>query len=595
MARVFLSYAREDLEAARAFAEALGQSGHEVWWDHHLRAGSRFSWDIGAALKSAEAVVVLWSKASIESAWVQDEAAEGLEGSRLVPVMLDTSKPPLGFRQYHAIDMAGWRAGKARFDALATAIEASVAGTAASGPEPRETATAKPSICVIPFANKSGDPEQDYFSDGITEDVITDLSKISALSVIGRNTTAALHGQQADLKQLAAELGVTHAVEGAVRRSGSRLRITAQLIEASSGRSLWAERFDRELSDVFAIQDEISHAIVDALQLTLLPNEKTAIAEGRTTNAAAYDLYLRARRLWPDGAAGDYRKSEEIVRLCTEATALDPAYAGAWALLALAGAELRFWQGRPVDALGAAERAIALEPKLAEPHCVRARQLEEFGRLDDADAAVEAALRLDPDSWEANREAAGLLFRQGKAGPAIPLFEKAVALVRSDHGSASALITCYRALGEAARARHAGEMAALRAEKVIICDPTNGSAFASAAHAFAALDETERARKWIRKAIAVDPGNLAVRYSLASTIAAHFNDEDEALTVLEPYVEAARFAPHLRLLELDPSWAAVRDRPLFQAMLDRMRARLGMLGTMPVSSAPSAAPSPEPR
>lgn len=591
MARVFLSYAREDAEAAKAFAEALGQAGHEVWWDHHLRAGSRFSWDIAGALKSAEAVVVLWSAASIESAWVQDEAAEGLEGARLVPAMLDGSKPPLGFRQYHAIDVAGWRSGRAAFDILAEAIEASVSGNPASAPASRQTAAAQPTICVLPFANKSGDPEQDYFSDGITEDVITDLSKISALTTLGSNASFALKGQQVDLKQL----GITHAVEGAVRRSGSRLRITAQLIEASTGRSLWAERFDRELSDVFEIQDEISHAIVDALQLTLLPNEKSAIADGRTTNPEAYDLYLRARRLWAGGALGDYRKSEEILRLCTEATALDPGYASAWALLALAGSELRFWQARPIDAGSAAERAIALDPKLSEPHCVRARRLEEAGRLDEADAAVEEALRLDPDSWEANREAAGLLFRQGKPGPAVPLFEKAAALMPSDHGSASELIACYAALGEPARAQHAAQMVAFRAEKVIISDPTNGSAFASAARAFAALGETERARKWSRKAIAVDPGNLAMRYSLASTIAAWFADEEEALALLEPFAEAARFAPHLRMLECEPSWAPIRDGALFQAMLGRMRGRLGMIASAAVRSERSAAPSPEPR
>jgi adenylate cyclase len=590
VARVFLSYAREDLEAAKAFAHAVGEAGHEVWWDHHLRPGSRFSWDIGAALKSAEAVVVLWSRASIESAWVQDEAAEGLEGSRLVPVMLDGTKPPLGFRQYHAIDMAGWRQGGAAFRGLAAAIDACVTGTPTSGPAAacKQPAT-QPTICVLPFANKSGDPEQDSFSDGITEDVITDLSKISALTTLGSNASFALKGQQVDL----GKLGVTHAVEGAVRRAGSRLRISAQLIEASSGRSLWAERFDRELSDIFTIQDEISHAIVDALQLRLLPNEKTAIAEGRTNNAEAYDLYLKARRLWPDGAAGDYRKSEEIARLCTEATALDREYAGAWSLLALASAELRFWQARAVDALGPAERAMALDPKLAEPHCARARQLEESGRIGEAEAAVETALRLNPDSWEANREAACLLFRQGKAGAAVPLFEKAVALVRSDHGSASALVTCYRALGEQARAQHAAEMAALRAEKVIICDPANGIAFASAAHAFAELGDSDRARKWIRKAIAVDPGNLAMRYSLASTIAACFGEEEEALAVLEPFVEAARFAPHLTMLEFDPSWTPLRHGPGFEAALARMRARLAMLRAIPVSCGPSAAPSPE--
>ena len=267
----------------------------------------------------------------IESAWVQDEAAEGLEGSRLVPVALDGIKPPLGFRQYHTMDLASWRNGPAAFSELIAAIDEKAAGASSSSPPPpRELTPPQPTICVIPFANKSGDPEQDYFSDGITEDVVTDLSKISALSVIGHDCSLDRQGGTVDLKKLTRELGFTHVVEGTVRKSSSRLRITAQLVEAANGHSLWAERYERELSDVFAIQDEISHAIVEALQLKLLPGEKTAIAGGRTTSAEAYDLYLKARRLWPAGATGDYRKSEEIVGLCTQATAIDPEYASAW-------------------------------------------------------------------------------------------------------------------------------------------------------------------------------------------------------------------------------------------------------------------------
>ncbi len=577
MARIFLSYAREDVEAAQSFAAAVEAAGHEVWWDHQLRAGSRFSWDIDAALKASEAVLVLWSKDSIESAWVQDEAAEGLEGSRLVPVAIDGSKPPLGFRQYHTVDLSDWRSGGA-FDRLIAAIEATVSGSAPSAPpRPRETAPAQPSICVLAFANKSGDPEQDYFSDGIAEDVITDLSKVSALSVVGPNASFAFKGQQVDPKQLARELGITHVVEGAVRRSGSRLRITVQLIEAASGRSLWAERFDRELSDVFEIQDEISHAIVDALQLTLLPKEKTALDRRGTGNAEAYDAYLKARALWVSGNVGDHRSNEEVARLCTEATGADPGYASAWALLALARAELRFWQARQLDALGPGERAIALDPKLAEPHCVRAGHLEEQGRTDDAEAAVDAALRADPDSWEANRQAAGLLFRQGKLAEAIPLFDRAVRMMRTDHTCASMLIACYRAIGDSDGMRRAAQAAVARSEKVIICDPANGSAFASAAHAFAALGESDRSRKWVRKALTVDPGNLAMRYTLSSTIAAHLDDEEQALAVLEPFAEAVRFPPHLALLELDPRWSPIRDGEAFQTMLKRARTRVVML------------------
>ena len=443
MGRLFLSYAREDVVAAKAFAGELERAGHEVWWDHQLRAGSRFSWDIATALKDAEAVVVLWSKDSIEFAWVQDEAAEGLEGSRLVPVSLDNSKPPLGFRQYHTVDMSEWRGGAPVFKQLTGAIEATIGGTKISAAPPRgETAASQCAICVMQFANKSGDPAQDYFSDGITEDVITDLSKISALSVIGHNTGAA------DLQQLASERGVTHVIEGTVRKSGGQLRITAQLIETASARNLWAERFDRELSDVFAIQDEISHAIVEALQLKLLPAEKRALAEDRTTSAEAYDLYLRARGLWPAAVCGDYRKGQEIVRFCSGATAIDPDYANAWSLIALASAELRFWQTAGIDAIAPAERAIELDTQMPEPLCVRALSLEERGKSEEAKAAIAAALELDAESWEANRTAAQLLFRIGEIECAAPLLEKAVAAAERDHTSAALLITCYSALGD---------------------------------------------------------------------------------------------------------------------------------------------------
>ena len=571
MPRIFISYAREDLAAAQSFAGALEGAGHQVWWDHHLRAGSRFSWDIAEALRAAEAVVVLWSKVSIESAWVQDEAAEGLEGSRLVPIILDGSKPPLGFRQYHAVDMSGWGGGAGAFRPLMDAIEATLVGKVVGAPPVRrETGPAQPAICVLPFVNKSGDPEQDYFSDGITEDVITDLSNISAISVIGHKMEAAL-----DLKGLAAELGVTHFLEGSVRKSALQLRITAQLIEAGSGRKIWAERYDRELSDVFAIQDDISHAIVEALQLTLLPAEKTSIAEGRTVSAEAYDLYLRARALWPSAACGDYRKGEEILRLCGEATAIDSAYANAWALTALAGAELRFWQGASVDPVAAAERALALDAQLPEPHLVRALRLEEQGKEEEVQTATPKALSLDPASWDANRTAAQLLFRKGDFARAIPHLE--VATKFWDHGSASLLVTCCAATKDAAGTRRAAQKAIKFAELVVISDPANGSAFASAARGFAALGEADRAKKWVRKALAVDPGNLAMRYSLAATVAAYLKEEGGALEILEPFAESVRFVPHLWLLERDPSWNSIRNDAGFVSMLNRARKRVDAL------------------
>jgi adenylate cyclase len=157
-------------------------------------------------------------------------------------------------------------------------IGAAVQSRPVSAPPAKKMAkTQRASICVLPFSNMSGDPEQEYFSDGITEDIITDLSKISALQVVSRNTAFTWKGKAVDVGQVASQLKVSHVVEGSVRKSAGRVRITAQLIDATNDSHLWAERYDRDLHDIFAIQDEISHAIVDALKLKLLPEEKKAI------------------------------------------------------------------------------------------------------------------------------------------------------------------------------------------------------------------------------------------------------------------------------------------------------------------------------
>ena len=251
---------------------------------------------------------------------------------------------------------------------------------------------------MLPFVNMSGDPEQEYFSDGISEDIITDLSKVSALAVIARNTAFTFKGQAVDVCEVARKLGVSHVLEGSVRKAGGRVRITAQLIDGASGDHVWAERYDRDLTDIFAIQDEISKAIVEALKLKLLPEEKKAIEQRGTHNAEAYNLYLMARQQWISGELRRHRrKDQSIVRICKQAVAIDPNYAQAWALMALAQAELRFRHGTNEDALPAAERALSIDPDLAEALCVKARYLEVEGRDDEAMREVATALQLDPE------------------------------------------------------------------------------------------------------------------------------------------------------------------------------------------------------
>lgn len=574
MARVFLSYGRGDLESARRLADVLAGAGHEVWWDRHLQAGSRFISEIDRQLKEAEAVIVLWSETSINSAWVQDEAAEGRDSERLIPVALDAAKPPLGFRQFHTIPC---EATDELLGAIARTCKPAQHDAIRSEPPRAVSTSRKATICVLPFTNMSGEPEQEYFSDGITEDIITDLSKVSALSVIARNTAFSFKGQSVDVTEVSKKMGVSHVLEGSVRKAGNRVRITAQLINGAGGDHVWAERYDRDLTDIFVIQDEISRAIVDALQLTLLPKERQSIERRGTTSVEAYNLYLMARQQWISGTFGDVRRDEAIVRLCREATTLlDPNYAQAWALMALAQAELRFWHSKDVNALAAAERALEIDPKLPEAHCIKARYLEEEGRVEDAGQQIRTALQLDPNSWEVNREAARMMFRQGHISEAIPYFEKAMSLMDSDYHNSAMLMTCYEAVGELEKLKESASVTLKRTERAVAEDPTNGSALAFGARALATLGEAQRAKEWIRRALLLDPDNLSMRYNLACSLVVQLHEDEEALNVLKPFFDQVNSSTHIKHMEADPDFDNIRHEPRFQKMLASAKERLGL-------------------
>src|SRR5215472_7788406 len=251
----------------------------------------------------------------------------------------------------------------------------------------------KPTICVLPFANMSGDPEQEYFSDGISEDIITDLSKVSALSVVSRNSAFQYKGKNVDLPKVARELKVSHVLEGSVRKAGGRVRITAELIDGATNEHVWAERYDRDLNDIFALQDEISEAIVGALKLRLLPEERRAIGQRGTISIDAYNFFLMALQIYRDGKVATARGSEAIVRLCEGAVKIDPDYARAWAMIALAKA-VRFAVsgGSPDAAMAAADRAIALDGSIAEAHTAKAAILDNIGDRQGCWRELETAL-----------------------------------------------------------------------------------------------------------------------------------------------------------------------------------------------------------
>ena len=436
--------------------------------------------------------------------------------------------------------------------------------------------TQRPSICVLPFANMSGDPEQEYFSDGISEDIITDLSKISALHVVSRNTAFTFKGKAVDVGQVVSQLKVSHVVEGSVRKAAGRVRITAQLIDGANDSHIWAERYDRDLNDIFAIQDEISHAIVDALKVKLLPEEKKAIEQHGTENVDAYNLFLMARQTYSTGYEADPRRLDAIIRMCRRAVEIDPNYADAWALIALAENVLRWSVGRQGgDAgLAAAERALALNPDLAEAHAIKARILSEENRNDEAAREIDIALRLDSESYQVNRFAALLKFRQKQLEEAAAYWEKSLTLDEDNFGSPGMLVTVYTALGKHEAAQRAAKIALERCEKVLARDSNNGAAMGTSSLALAMLGQRERAKEWMDRALLVDPDNMTMRYNFVCTLANYLKDKDAALEMLRAVFEKGGTAliNHARI---DPDLDPIRDDPRFEAMLAEAEARLG--------------------
>jgi adenylate cyclase len=435
---------------------------------------------------------------------------------------------------------------------------------------------------VLPFQNMSGDAEQEYFSDGISEDITTDLSKISALEVIARNTAFTFKGQSVNVCEVAKKLGVTHVLEGSVRKVGERVRITAQLIEGRSGGHVWADRYDRDLTDIFAIQDEITKEIVRALKLKLLPEEKKAIEQRGTTNVEAYNLYLLARQYWITGNHGDMRREERVMRICGKAVEIDPYYAQAWALLALAQSSLRYGFGQQVDdGYVAAHTALAIDPNIAEAHLPMIKRLQERQQFDAAAAEMETAIRLGPESWEVNKEAGRYFLMKRDVPTATRHYEKAAELMESDFHAWAMLSTCYQALGETAKLREAARHMVSESQLAVQQDPSNGAALGILAGGYAILGEKEKTREWIDRAMLVDPDNLNMRYNFACVLAI-MDDREAALKMLRSALSLAG-AYQVSIAETDTDFDSIRDDPRFQAMLADAKKRLGMKEPMAVT------------
>jgi len=370
MADVFVSYSRSDKARVAPIVGALEAQGWSVWWDPAIAPGQQFDRLIADELERARAVLVVWTPDSVESRWVRGEAREGADRGILVPVQLGPARLPIDFRAYHTTDLGepGDAASNPQFQDVVRAIEG-LAGRAprslaASTPPPLDSVTTsgppRIAICVLPFANLGGDPEQQYFSDGITGDIITELSRWRLLSVRSRSASFKYRGPSVDTAQVARELNVRFVVEGTVRRIADRVRVSVQLTDAESGRQVWAERFDRGREELFAVQDEVVQTIVSTLVGRVQSSDVERARRKAPTSLDAYECVLNGNALpWddPEGAA-------EATRLFEKAIEVDPGYGMAYALLA--SMRSAKWRHDPGDSTALLDEAYALAKRAVE-------------------------------------------------------------------------------------------------------------------------------------------------------------------------------------------------------------------------------------
>jgi serine/threonine protein kinase/Flp pilus assembly protein TadD len=486
---------------------------------------------------------------------------------------LPVTAPPLPEGVERAIQKAMERRPEDRFATtgqFAQSLNISGMTSTPPGASPATSVTptsnrAAKSVAVLPFADMSPEKDQDYFTDGIAEEIINALSKIQALRVASRSSAFAFKGKNLDIREVGDKLGVSTVLEGSVRKAGNRLRITAQLVNVADGYHLWSDRYDRQLDDVFAVQDEIAENIVKALRVVLSETEKRAIEQARPENVQAYEYYLKGRQF-----SYQYReKSLQFARrMFQRAIEVDPSFARAYAGLADISSMLyQWWDASDANlsqADTASRKALELAPDLAAAHASRGFALTLSKHYPEAEQAFEVALKLDPTLFEAYYFYARTCFQQGKLEAAAKLFEKASEVRPEDFQAQALLSGVYAGLGRTADAETARRRTIAKIEKHLELNPDDARALYFGAGAISKLGNREKAIEWLERARAVDPEDSAVLYNVGCVYSL-LGDADNALACLEQAV--VHGYGHKEWVEHDSDLDSLRQLPRFQKLL----------------------------
>jgi adenylate cyclase len=504
VSEVFISYKRENLAAVNRLVQGLRAEGVSVWWDQDIPPNAPWEATIERELAAAKLVIVAWSPASVASDNVKAEARWARGQGRLLQVFVEACDPPLFFGERQGVDLKGW-SGLATDAAFRTLLQAVRAGPpqapaeAASAASPVAEPLALPplpSIAVMPFANLSGDPDQEYFADGMVAEITTALSRIRSIFVIASSSTFSFKGKSVSAQEVARQLGVRFVLEGNVRKAGDRLRIAVQLIDASGGAQIWADRFDDSLEDIFDLQDRVALAVAAKIEPTVRQAEVLRASARPTKNMGSYDLYLRALPLfyrldrvgltealallnqaitldpnhglalvlaagchteiglagWAEDPDNNRRRGIERARAALKAAGHD-AMVLAWASFAAGYLELDL-----ENAVALADRAIAMNPGCAMAWLGSADARRRAGDADLAVEHVERAMRLDPVGADRPGQLfckAAARFEQGRFGDVISLSREMAHHFDENPGPHAFLAASYGHLGQVEHAKEA--------------------------------------------------------------------------------------------------------------------------------------------
>jgi non-specific serine/threonine protein kinase len=423
------------------------------------------------------------------------------------------------------------------------------------------------SVAVLPFVDMSPTRDQDYLCEGIAEEVINALTHLSDLRVAARSSSFQFRGQAVDLAEVAAKLGVSSVLEGSVRKLGDRLRVNVQLIDVESGYHLWSERYDREIEDVFAIEDEIAESVATALRGVLSPLERRALQRPEGA-IEAYEYVLRGRVL---ANRVDRPSMNLACGMFEKAIELDPGYAPAWASLAAVFSWRYEWfGGGPTElerADEASRRALELAPDLGEAHAARGSALSLLHRYPEAEEEYIQALRLNPNSFEAYYLYGRMCFAWGKIERSADMFRRAAAVQRDDFQSPILLGQSLRMLGRMEEAAEATRQGIRRVERRLTIDPIDARALSLGANALADDGRTEEALAQMARALEIHPDEQGVLIN-AACLYAHLGYAEKAIGILERCF--AKGYGKRDWIENDPDYDSLRDNPRFQALLDRL-------------------------